>query len=147
MNSKLSNRIIFGHSRVKKTFIFSFQIFKTQLFLMSVTSSLFNRYLCFRNKSQCSLDFKCIETDAQNLQLTNVRFLTNSSHFFTNYINIFHKTEVQAVWGAEGIWLLFGSKVITQMKNAKIAKIGKTNTQINFFLQNCKKRKYLLFLS
>ena len=38
-----------------------------------------------------------IEGDASNLRLTKVRFPTLSSHFFANYINIFHKTEVQTV--------------------------------------------------
>ena len=33
----------------------------------------------------------------QNLRLINGRFPTLSSHFFTNYMNIFHKIEVQTV--------------------------------------------------
>ena len=38
-----------------------------------------------------------IESDVQNLRLTNGRFLTISSHFFAKYMNMFHKTEVQTV--------------------------------------------------
>ena len=38
-----------------------------------------------------------LKTDAQNLRLTNGPFTTISSYFFANYINIFHKTEVQTV--------------------------------------------------
>ena len=37
------------------------------------------------------------KTYAQNLQVTNVHFSTISSHFFKNYINIFHKTEVHKI--------------------------------------------------
>ena len=36
-----------------------------------------------------------LEGDSQNLRLINVRFPTHSSHFVGNYMNIFHKTEVQ----------------------------------------------------
>ena len=40
---------------------------------------------------------KEVETDHQNLRLTNGRFMTISSQFFGNYINIFYNTEVQTV--------------------------------------------------
>ena len=36
-----------------------------------------------------------IEGVSQNLGMLNGRFETTSGHFFANYINIFHKTEVQ----------------------------------------------------
>ena len=41
--------------------------------------------------------FCTLETVNQNLQLINGRFTTISSHFFANYMNIFHKTEVQTI--------------------------------------------------
>ena len=47
------------------------------------------------------LKFK-VETAHQNLRLINGRFTTLSSHFFANYMNIFHKTEVQR--GLNLIW-------------------------------------------
>ena len=50
--------------------------------------------------SSCSLKTRkkyILEGVSQNLQLINGRFLTTSGHFFGNYINIFHKTEIQTV--------------------------------------------------
>ena len=38
-----------------------------------------------------------VEGDASNLRLTKVRFRTLSSHFFANYMTIFHITEVQMI--------------------------------------------------
>ena len=38
-----------------------------------------------------------LEGDSQNLWLKNGRLPTLSSHFFANYMNIFHKTEVQTI--------------------------------------------------
>ena len=38
-----------------------------------------------------------ITGDSQNLGKLNGRFKTTSGHFFVNYINICHKTEVQMV--------------------------------------------------
>ena len=66
-----------------------------------------------------------IKAGRQNLRLTNIRFTTISSQFFTNYIIIFHKTEVQTVI-LRG-WLI-GSKVMAQ--NANISLSG--------FFQCCK---------
>ena len=37
------------------------------------------------------------DIDHQNLHLINGRFMTISGHFCANYMNIFHKTEVQTV--------------------------------------------------
>ena len=64
----------------------------------------------------------------------NVSFTTSSSHFFKNYMNIFHKTEVQTVSsevqrfrGAVWVYILIGSKVMTKMqKNTKTQKMQKT---------------------
>ena len=47
--------------------------------------------------SEKKLKWPNIEGDASNLQLTKVHFPTLSSHFFTNYMNIFPKTEVQTI--------------------------------------------------
>ena len=38
-----------------------------------------------------------LEGDIQNLQLINGHFMTISGHFFVNYMNIFHKTEISTV--------------------------------------------------
>ena len=38
-----------------------------------------------------------LETVSQNLQRINGRFTTISGHFFSNYMNIFHKSEVQMI--------------------------------------------------
>ena len=38
-----------------------------------------------------------LETVSQNLQLIYGRFTTISGHFFSNYMNIFHKSEVQMI--------------------------------------------------
>ena len=38
-----------------------------------------------------------LETDHQNLRLINGRLITFSSNFFANYMNIFHKTDIQMV--------------------------------------------------
>ena len=38
-----------------------------------------------------------IEGVTKNLRMINGCFMTTSGHFFSNYINIFHKTEVQTV--------------------------------------------------
>ena len=38
-----------------------------------------------------------IETVFQNFQMTNGRITNISGHFFANYMDIFHKTEIQTV--------------------------------------------------
>ena len=38
-----------------------------------------------------------LEGDIQNLQFINGHFMTISGHFFVNYMNIFHKTEISTV--------------------------------------------------
>ena len=43
------------------------------------------------------MDLANTETDHQNLQLINGNFRTISGHLFANYMNIYHKTEIQAV--------------------------------------------------
>ena len=66
-----------------------------------------------------------LQGDASNLRLTKVCFRTLSSHFFVNYMNIFHKTEVQTI--ILRCWT--GSKVMKQ----------NTNIFFSIFFQFCKK--------
>ena len=42
-------------------------------------------------------DSRKIETESQNLQMKNGLFTTIVGHFFANYVDIFHKTEVQMI--------------------------------------------------
>ena len=59
--------------------------------------------------------------------------MTISSHFFANFMNIFHKTEVQTViLSAKWVYTLIGSKVMTQMKNTpKMQKMQKSQKTLN----------------
>ena len=69
--------------------------------LQEFCQTLFERSVIFSESSRITrhIDFRMseLEGDATNLQLTNVLFLTFSSHFFANYMNVFHKTKVQTV--------------------------------------------------
>ena len=56
---------------------------------------LFHCYIWDRPKYTQSATY--IETDHQNLRLTNGRFMNISSQFFANYKNMFYQTEVQMV--------------------------------------------------
>ena len=50
---------------------------------------------CNGSIKQCSIAVMVhIEGVSQNLRMLNGRFKTNFDHFFTNYINIFHKTDI-----------------------------------------------------
>ena len=72
------------------------------------------------------------ETDHQNLQLINGSFMTISGHLFANYMNIYHKTEIQAVI----LRCLIGTTVMTQ--NAKkTTKMQKT--QMSYFFTKSQK--------
>ena len=44
-----------------------------------------------------------LKTDKQNLRLINGRLMTISSHFFANYIKIFHKTDALSFYGSKMI--------------------------------------------
>ena len=50
----------------------------------------------------------------------NDRFLTISSQFSAIYINIFHKTFRQSVWGAEQAWTSICSKIMTKNTNGAV---------------------------
>ena len=68
----------------------------------------------------------------------NVRITTISSHFFANYMNIFHKIEVQMVifrcWrGPYPNWFKSYDTIAKKRKKAKITKIRKNITQITSF--------------
>ena len=69
--------------------------------LQEFCQTLFERSVIFSESSRITrhIDFRMSELEghASNLQLTNVLFLTFSSHFFANYMNVFHKTKVQRV--------------------------------------------------
>ena len=57
----------------------------------------------------------------------NIRFMTISSHFVANYMNIFHKTEVQTVilrWWTD-LKLNWFKSYVTNAKNCKNTKNGK----------------------
>ena len=74
----------------------------------------------------------------------NVRITTISSHFFANYMNIFHKIEVQMVifrcWrGPYPNWFKSYDTIAKKHKKAKITKIRKKHYTKNKFLQNWKK--------
>ena len=69
-----------------------------------------------------------IEGVSQNLGMLNGRFETTSGHFFANYINIFHKTEVKTSAWWKNIYVI-GEKMTnsglkTAIKHTQI--LGKT---------------------
>ena len=76
----------------------------------------------------------------------NVRFMTISSHFFSNYINIFHKIEVQTVIlrccrGLKLCWIKSYDTNANKRKNAKMCKKNlKTHyTNEDFFTKSKRK--------
>ena len=72
---------------------------KLEIFLIIVNYSFWKYKSSLRWESYFEIFYSItnIETGRQNLQLTNVCSTTIFSQFFANYINIFHKTEVQTV--------------------------------------------------
>ena len=50
-----------------------------------------------KNKSSANSQFYNWGLTHQNLKLMNSHFTIISGHFFANYVNIFHKTEIQTV--------------------------------------------------
>ena len=91
-----------------------------------------------------------LKGDSQNLRLINGRFPTLCSHFFANYMTIFHKTEVQTVilrccMGLYLNWFNSYDRNAKKRKKTKYAKTDKNITQITSFLQTWKKMEKEIF--
>jgi hypothetical protein len=68
------------------------------VYVFGSSVNLLSRYKLIPKVESHDLNgYQLVEDDSQNLRLINGRFPTLSSHFFSNYMNIFHKTEVQTV--------------------------------------------------
>ena len=87
------------------------------------------------------------ETDHKNVQLINGRFTIIFGHFLANYINIFHKTDVQAVifrcWTSLNLnW--YKSYDTKRKKNQKCKKL---KWPFCYKIEKKRKWKYLHFVS
>ena len=112
-------------------FLANFKIKRWRKYLIALIKFKYENFLIFYTENENSKT-RTTHIRAQNLRLINGRFPTISSHFFANYMNIFHKNEVQTVilrcW--TGLKLNWFKSYGT---NAKKCKNAKNITQMRSF--------------
>ena len=120
-------------------FIFLIQtlfLFFYSIFLILKHWHRYVLYACSRVSSRFEFNFSVFKIYSQNVPMLNVLFLP------TTWISFTKLRFRRSFLGTKQVWILFGSKVMTKMKNMQKyknrIKRKKHLTQI-FFLQNCRK--------